>query len=348
MKLDDVNETVESKTFKVKKKRCFKLTLTDGEQTIHAMELKPISCLNTKLTPGIKVKIIGPVKVSNKIILLEPNNIEIVGGEAGDLLINNAYENVLLRLMNQPLTTTPKTDYVEEKQNEANTAQTNNTRPPSSSAIDIIRPTPKADLEADIIKLSLEEIDMDIDIDMLDHIEAMEMENQRKTSHSSNENNSIPVHDQIDLTSSHSTITMNSNEPISVENYTFNHSRSSTSAFRNVLAEEPREKPTLSKLFSNPWKNSTKSVDSAPENQNKKLKNTTLTEYFPKKFVNVPPKVQSKANELLIPDASMMNSILLDGDDECVRLNNEKRKSDDPIHSPIRNLKAARIESKPT
>lgn len=72
------------------------------------METTHIPCLNTKLDPGVKVLIKGPVKVSNKIILLEPANIQIVGGEVDDLAIDNAYENVLLKLLKRPLTATPK------------------------------------------------------------------------------------------------------------------------------------------------------------------------------------------------------------------------------------------------
>lgn len=355
MQLDDVKETTESKTFKTKKKRCFKLALYDGSQTIYAMELKPIACLNTKLSPGVKVIIIGPVKVSNKIILLEPNNIKIMGGDVDDLLTDYAYENVLLRQMNRPLTKTPKKDYIEEEPHE-NPAPSNNTRPAPSAPIDIIRPTShNADVDMELKKLSLDEFDMDIDIDfdMLDQIEAQEKEIQRKNSQ--NDVRQVVVPDQIDLTSYNFTnphqqpVATKLNKPIAVESYV---PRNPTSAFQSVLAQEPPKRPALNKLLTNPWNSAKKSVPS-PEVQAKKLKNATLTDYFAKNAPSgaiekqIPPKVHSKANDLLIPEGSKMNSSMLHDDfDAFIFGDNGKRKSNEPI-SPSRNSKAARVESLP-
>jgi len=114
-KLDEVIEdNRETKTFQSKKKRMFKLQLTDGFKTVAAMEMKHIACLNTKLTPGIKVLIIAPVQVVNHIIMIKAENIKIIGGEVEELITVNAYENVLLRLLNKPTTKTPILDYSEQ------------------------------------------------------------------------------------------------------------------------------------------------------------------------------------------------------------------------------------------
>jgi RecQ mediated genome instability protein len=190
MRLDEVNEVKESKTFQMKKRRCFKMVFSDGVNTIEAMELRPIPCLNTKLEPGTKMLISGPVKVSNRIILLEPQNIQILGGNVEELLIENAYENVLLKLLRRPITTTPIKDYIEEKfeaennrpkpiaANITKTSQVTNNRPPPPSApININRPA-NPQMDEEMKQLSID--DNEIDLDFLEQIEAAEREFQRK------------------------------------------------------------------------------------------------------------------------------------------------------------------------
>lgn len=83
----------------VKPNRVLNLYLCDGLQEIKGMEYKPIRKLNTKLTPGVKVLIEGPVDCRNGVLFLEEQNIQVLGGEIEDLLIKNAYENVLARLL---------------------------------------------------------------------------------------------------------------------------------------------------------------------------------------------------------------------------------------------------------
>lgn len=92
----------------------FKLELTDGYKTVSAMEYTTIPSLNSKLSPGTKLKLIGPIQVVNHILLLEPQNLKILGGDVEHLVIENAYENVLLRALNRPTTQTPLLDYNEE------------------------------------------------------------------------------------------------------------------------------------------------------------------------------------------------------------------------------------------
>lgn len=108
-----------------------KLELTDGHDTVIAMEHCPIPCLTTKLYPGTKILIkgnflantlrvtssknisttTGPMRCVNKVLFLQPANVKILGGEVEKLSIENAYENVLLKAMGRPITSTPKLDY---------------------------------------------------------------------------------------------------------------------------------------------------------------------------------------------------------------------------------------------
>lgn len=114
IKLDEVVEIRESRTFSNKKKRVMRLELTDGVRHIQAMEYTPLPVLNSKLPPGTKLCITGPVQVVNHILMLKPENLKILGGDVDSLLISNAYENVLLRALNRPTTQTPILDYIDE------------------------------------------------------------------------------------------------------------------------------------------------------------------------------------------------------------------------------------------
>ncbi|KAG5670037.1 hypothetical protein PVAND_000323 [Polypedilum vanderplanki] len=182
---DPLHEKRESKTFHVKKKRMFKLELTDGYKTIHAMEMKYIKCLNTKLKPGIKIIICGPVKVVNSIFFLEPQNIKIVGGELDELFIINAYENVLLRLLNKPTVNNPVQNYDEPVFEEETTIPSRN----QYQSVQIpSRPVQQAIMSAPQQKndpLDNDDDLDDIDFDLLDQIEAevnkKHQEEQKKT-----------------------------------------------------------------------------------------------------------------------------------------------------------------------
>lgn len=108
-----------------------RLELTDGSRTITATEHRPISALSTKLVPGCKVLVRGPIKCINKILFLVPGTIQLLGGELDTLLIANAYENVLLRLLNKPIKTSPITNYQESvvREESANRQSNLNSRP---------------------------------------------------------------------------------------------------------------------------------------------------------------------------------------------------------------------------
>lgn len=73
--------------------------LTDGTQMIKAVEFQPIPQLHLDLIPGTKMLIKGPVQCRRGVILLRPENVEILGGEVKSLVQKNAPENVLARLV---------------------------------------------------------------------------------------------------------------------------------------------------------------------------------------------------------------------------------------------------------
>ena len=60
-------------------------SLTDGKQTIEAMEHGPVRKLPDLIRPGAKIRVQGPVTVRRGIILLQDHNIQWLGGEVDDL-----------------------------------------------------------------------------------------------------------------------------------------------------------------------------------------------------------------------------------------------------------------------
>lgn len=88
-----------------------RLELSDGEKTVIAMEVSIIPILNTKLNPGCKFMLSGPIRCINKVLLLEKNNITLLGGEVAEFLIDNAYENVLRKIIGLPINPEPIKDY---------------------------------------------------------------------------------------------------------------------------------------------------------------------------------------------------------------------------------------------
>lgn len=96
-----------------KKSRMLKLELTDGKKTVIALEYSPIACLNTKLVPGSKILLTGPIRCINQVLFLEPKNLKVLGGEVDTMVIVNAYENILLKQLGKPMNQTPNIQYKE-------------------------------------------------------------------------------------------------------------------------------------------------------------------------------------------------------------------------------------------
>ena len=65
--------------------RSLMLTVTDGFQTVEAMEVEPVSCLPEVITPGCKIQVLGPVTVRRGIISLKNNTVRMLGGEVEEL-----------------------------------------------------------------------------------------------------------------------------------------------------------------------------------------------------------------------------------------------------------------------
>ncbi|XP_028146323.1 recQ-mediated genome instability protein 1 [Diabrotica virgifera virgifera] len=89
-------------------KRVLQLTLTDGVQEVIAVEYKPVECLNLNLSPGIKIRLMGPIEVRRGRLMLEDRHVKIIGGEVDTLLVSNAAENILAKSLNQPLNEHPQ------------------------------------------------------------------------------------------------------------------------------------------------------------------------------------------------------------------------------------------------
>lgn len=93
-------------------KRVLQLTLTDGVQEIEAIEYKTIKCLNLNLSPGKKIRLMGPIQIRRGRVMLEERHIKVIGGEVDALLVENAAENILAKNLNQPLN--PKPESIQE------------------------------------------------------------------------------------------------------------------------------------------------------------------------------------------------------------------------------------------
>ena len=62
------------------------LTVTDGFQTIEAMEHQVIKAIPDVVTPGMKIQVLGPVTVRRGVILLTSNSMRVLGGGRGGCL----------------------------------------------------------------------------------------------------------------------------------------------------------------------------------------------------------------------------------------------------------------------
>lgn len=162
------------------KKRVFKLEFTDGFKTIFGMEYSIIPCLNTKLSPGCKVKITGPIQVANQILLLESKHVTILGGDVESLQVKNAYENVLLRALGKPETADPIRNYKEPAAVQVHQTQNHVTQQTQRSApIQAPPVVSRNEVQAELIGLELDDDDDDDDLN-LDELD--EVENQHRTS----------------------------------------------------------------------------------------------------------------------------------------------------------------------
>ena len=73
----------------------FYFSLTDGKQTIEAMEHGTVKKLPDQIRPGAKIKVQGPVTVRRGMILLQDHNIHWLGGEVDDLAEQFSLKTIL-------------------------------------------------------------------------------------------------------------------------------------------------------------------------------------------------------------------------------------------------------------
>ncbi|KAF5304260.1 hypothetical protein FQA39_LY09787 [Lamprigera yunnana] len=112
----------------VSSKRMLQLLLSDGVQEVNAIEYRPVQKLHINLKPGTKIRINGPVTIRRGQMMLEEQHVFILGGEVEDLLVPNAYENVMARALKLPENPNPNAieDLAEFKNEEVTIRNTQN------------------------------------------------------------------------------------------------------------------------------------------------------------------------------------------------------------------------------
>uniref|UniRef100_A0A3P9DKW2 RecQ-mediated genome instability protein 1 n=1 Tax=Maylandia zebra TaxID=106582 RepID=A0A3P9DKW2_9CICH len=105
---DCVNDEVSAVTqttqrpWEAKPTRMLLLQVTDGVQSLEAMEYQPIPALSAALRPGAKLQLQGKIVCRLGVLLLGPSNIKILGGEVEDLVDRNNQGRVLCRTLGLP------------------------------------------------------------------------------------------------------------------------------------------------------------------------------------------------------------------------------------------------------
>jgi hypothetical protein len=105
-----------------------RLCFTDGFKQIHAIEHQPISAIRYPTSPGMKIKLMGPLTCRRGTLLLMPKNVHVISENA----IEELSEEFDLKKM---LTAKIGTDYVGPIQvdNQIPTRNSNlNRRPPQA------------------------------------------------------------------------------------------------------------------------------------------------------------------------------------------------------------------------
>ncbi|XP_035515064.1 recQ-mediated genome instability protein 1 [Morone saxatilis] len=82
--------------------RMLLLQVTDGVQSLEAMEYQSIPALSTALRPGVKLQLHGQMVCRLGVLLLGPSNIKVLGGEVEDLVDRNNQGRVLCRTLGVP------------------------------------------------------------------------------------------------------------------------------------------------------------------------------------------------------------------------------------------------------
>ena len=75
--------------------RSLMLSVTDGVQTVEAMETQPISCLPDLIKPGMKIQVTGPLTARRGILMLQSNSVRVLGGEVDELAEEFSLQKIL-------------------------------------------------------------------------------------------------------------------------------------------------------------------------------------------------------------------------------------------------------------
>ncbi|XP_048360490.1 recQ-mediated genome instability protein 1 isoform X2 [Sphaerodactylus townsendi] len=89
------------KSWEAKSPRMLMLKLTDGINHIQGMEYRSVPVLHSSLSPGTKIMIQGKVAYRLGVILLNSENVRLLGGEVDSLMEEYAEERVLANLIGE-------------------------------------------------------------------------------------------------------------------------------------------------------------------------------------------------------------------------------------------------------
>ena len=138
------------------------LTITDGVQTVEAMECQPINCLPDMIKPGMKILVSGPVTVRRGILMLQSNSVRVLGGEVEELADEFALQKILQQKIGK--------DDVGQKESRFAAASSVPVQPPPPPRPNIVSANPRLPQPVDDPRSSTnqpEELFQDDDDDML-------------------------------------------------------------------------------------------------------------------------------------------------------------------------------------
>uniref|UniRef100_A0A8C7Z9E2 RecQ-mediated genome instability protein 1 n=1 Tax=Oryzias sinensis TaxID=183150 RepID=A0A8C7Z9E2_9TELE len=101
---DEVSAVTQAtqRPWEAKTTRMMLLQVTDGVQSLEAMEYQPIPALSASLRPGAKLQLQGQMVCRLGVLLLGPSNVKILGGEVEELVDRNNMGKVLCRTLAIP------------------------------------------------------------------------------------------------------------------------------------------------------------------------------------------------------------------------------------------------------
>ncbi|KAK5871105.1 hypothetical protein PBY51_004004 [Eleginops maclovinus] len=101
---DDVSAVTQAtqRPWEARPTRMLLLQVTDGVQSLEAMEYQSIPALSTALRPGVKLQLQGKMVCRLGMLLLGPSNIKVLGGEVEELVERNTPGKVLCRTLGLP------------------------------------------------------------------------------------------------------------------------------------------------------------------------------------------------------------------------------------------------------